>query len=1501
MSEDETHEALKAFHPAVRDWVERSFREPTDAQKLGWPVIASGASVLLSAPTGSGKTLTAFLWCLDRLMFGPAPSGKGARVLYVSPLKALAVDVERNLRAPLAGITNVARERALTVTTPSIFVRTGDTPQRERASFRRDPADIIITTPESLFLILTSQARQTLRTIDTVIIDEIHALVGSKRGAHLALSLERLERIADQPIQRIGLSATQRPLTEVARFLGGAIPREGRAQPEPADEERLVEDEFAFEEPVEYRPVSIIDTGESKKLEITIEVPVEDMARIGEPVEIQSGPAAAPTARTSIWPAIHPKLVELIGRHRSTLIFVNSRRLAERLAGALNELAGERIAYAHHGSLSRTQRSEIEDSLKSGDLPALVATSSLELGIDMGAIDLVIQIEAPPSVSAGMQRIGRAGHQVGAVSSGIIFPKYRGDLVSCTAVSLAMQSGAIEPSRYPRNPLDVLAQQIVAMTALDDWHVDALFDAIRCAAPYAELRRGIFEGVLDLLSGVYPSDDFAELRPRINWDRLSGMISGRKGAQRVAIANAGTIPDRGLYGVFMAGATGPSSRVGELDEEMVFEASPGETFVLGASTWRIEDITFDRVIVSPAPGEPGKMPFWHGESADRSVELGRSIGALLEQVRTDRKRTTLAEISRGAGLDPIAVENLFRYVEDQAASGSDVPTDRRIVIERSPDELGDWRICVLSPWGGRVHAPWAMGVMARMRSEHGIEVESMWTDDGFVVRVPESDDPPPAELFLPDPEEIRHLVTMQLGSTSLFAARFRENASRALLLPRRRAGQRTPLWQQRKRSADLLSVAASFPSFPMLLETYRECLLDIFDLPALEEILTKIRSRAIAVSTVDLVESSPFASSLLFRYVANYIYDGDAPLAERRAQALTIDPAQLRELIGDIDLRTLLDPDVIFAYEQRLQRLEPRARLDSTDALHDLLLHLGDLSRDEIETRNESDPAGPLVDELIRNRRAVALRMGGEQRIVPVELASRYRDALGVPLPAGLPERLLESADDPIGDLALRFARTHPPFTATELAGRLGVGIQTARQTLERLAREGRLIEGEFTPGRSGHEYCHRDVLAALRHRSLARLRQEAEPVEPEALGRFAIAWHGIRNRGYGLDSVLDAIEQLQGAPLPASILESEILPSRIAEYSPSDLDTLAAAGEVVWAGLEPLSASDGRVALFLADHFPLLFSPSSEELDPEEERIITLLSQRGALHFSDLHRAVGGFPEETVERIWDLVWKGRLTNDSFHALRSWVRRGDKQRRGRGRTGFRSRRSGPAGAEGRWTLVSPSGVDPTERANARVNQLLDRFGILTRDAAALEKIPGGFSAIYPVLRSMEDAGRIRRGYFVENVAATQFARPGAIDRLRAVRGAEEDDVAVLSSVDPANPYGAFLPWPDSPEGKRPARVVGSRVIIVDGALGAYVYRGLRQILTFMPEDEPERSRVGRGVAEGLIRTLDQTLRRAILIETIDGLDAPRHPVASYLLEAGFVNTPNGLQLRRVHA
>ncbi len=913
--------ALALFHPVTAAWFRAVFDRPTAPQRQGWPAIARGESTLILAPTGTGKTLTAFLWCLDRLMLRrPQLETEGCRVIYISPLKALAVDVERNLRAPLAGIENMARQQGIAFHTPEISIRTGDTPQRDRARFRRHPAEILITTPESLYLLLTSESANGLRTVETVIVDEIHALVPTKRGAHLALSLERLEAIAQNPIQRIGLSATQRPLEEVAHFLAGVEPRKAAKRETKSAELAEFEREWTSDEEAEqkFRPVTIVNASEPKRLDLKVEVPVEDMARIGQIEDLPSGAASQGPKRTSIWSAIHPRLLEIVLTRQSTLIFVNNRRTAERLAGALNDLAQQQqipgtLARAHHGSLAAAQRSEIEEQLKAGNIRALVATSSLELGIDMGAIDLVIQIEAPPSVASGMQRIGRAGHHVGVASEGIIFPKYRADLIACAAATRAMHEGLVESTRYLRNPLDVLAQQMVAVVAQPpavavprkkgqsppqpEITVEALFAIIRGSAPFASLSRTAFEGVLDLLAGRYPSDEFAELRPRITWDRVHNLLTPREGAKSLAILNGGTIPDRGLYGVFLSGVDKPV-RVGELDEEMVFESRTGDTFVLGASTWRIDEITHDRVLVSPAPGEPGKMPFWHGDLAGRPLEFGRRIGALIRELRELPRNAAISRLVREHDLDAQAAENLIRFLADQELATTAVPDDRTIVIERVRDDLGDWRVCVLTPFGSRVHAPWAMAVTGKIRAAGGPDVETMWADDGFVLRFPDTDAAPDPDLLVLDPKEATDLVLRQLGSTALFAAKFRESAARALLLPRRRAQGRAPLWQLRKRAYDLLSVASRYPSFPMLLETYRECLRDVFDIPAFLEVLRDVEKRQVRVHVADSRTPSPFASSLLFSYVANYIYDGDAPLAERRAQALSIDQDQLQELAG---------------------------------------------------------------------------------------------------------------------------------------------------------------------------------------------------------------------------------------------------------------------------------------------------------------------------------------------------------------------------------------------------------------------------------------------------------------------------------------------------------------------------------------------------------------------------------------------------------------------------
>ena len=1611
------------FHPVTAEWFKAVFDEPTAPQKLGWPVIARGESALILAPTGTGKTLTAFLWCLDRLMLHDVAEGekKGCRIVYVSPLKALAVDVERNLRSPLAGIANMARRKGVPFRDPVISVRTGDTPQQERARFRRDPAEILITTPESLYLLLTSQSADALRTVDTVIVDEIHALVPTKRGAHMAITLERLEEVAGRRLQRIGLSATQRPLEEVARFLGGLevvsrIPllarnkaslSESRTSGSEAGEVNqavaadtplaLVEKPVivaASLDPLEsngpdlqgemalrYRPVTIVNASAPKQLSLRIEVPVEDMARLQTMEEIPTGPASQTPRRVSIWNAIHPRLLEIIRERRSTILFVNSRQVAERLAGALNELAGEEIARAHHGSLAAYQRSVIEEQLKAGQIKALCATSTLELGIDMGAVDLVIQIEAPPSVASGMQRIGRAGHSVDAVSEGVLFPKYRADLVACAAVTRAMHEGQIESTRFPRNPLDVLCQQLVAIAAhppgyrvpkrtrvlkrshrpnvasprkfVSGWieddegrpisayeaaeqepkpevNVDALYDLVRRAAPFGALTRSAFDGVLDLLSGRYPSDEFAELRPRLTWDRIRNVVTAREGAGRLAILNAGTIPDRGLYGVFLAHTEGKSIRVGELDEEMVFESHPNETFILGASTWRIEDITHDRVLVVPAPGEPGKMPFWKGDGPGRPLEFGRRIGALVRELRALPKPAALTRLVGEHDLDPGAAENLLQFLSDQEAATGQVPDDRTIVIERTRDELGDWRVCVLTPFGSRIHIPWAMAISARIRAAGGPEVETLWGDDGFVLRFPDTDNPPDPDWILVESAEAMQMVLRQLGSTALFAGRFREAAGRALLLPRRRADQRSPLWQLRKRSYDLLSVASRYPSFPLLLEAYRECLRDVFDMPALVETLRAIEQRQLRVHVVETHKPSPFASSLLFSYVANFVYDGDAPLAERRAQALTIDQEQLRELLGEADLRELLDADAIAEVEETAQCLAESHRAHSADGIHDLLLRVGDLSRAELAGRVINPALLESVDRLVRARRLLELRVAGERRLIAVEDAARYRDALGIPLPPGLPAALIEPVAQPVLELVRRYARTHGPFTQREVAERFALDPVVIENTLRQLVIEGRVLEGGFRPGGLHREWCDAEILRQIRRKSLAKLRREVEPVEQHTLARLFTHWQGLltprRSSQAHLDALLDAIESLQGAPVPASLLERAILPARVAGYEPAGLDTLIAAGEVTWAGIDPIGERDGRIALFLADKLPLLAQtrPLAEPLSEREEKIIAVLESTGASFFDPLHQAVGGgYPGESIDALWSLVWRGLVTNDSLHALRAYIARPDSssrpQRRAHTGVVFRSRRTTPPNAQGRWSLLplrscEQEGPTRTEASHALALQLLNRYGVLTREAVAGENIPGGFSAVYDVLKALEESGRIRRGYFVAGLGATQFALPSAVDLLRQLRTEppkEKPECVHLAASDPANPYGSVLRWPDLPMMENDAesaprvltRAAYAEVILRNGQLVAWLRRNNPHLLVFLPPDEPERSQIAADLAHFLSARGQERMRagshQGVLITTINGQPVATHPMSRFLMDAGFHPGPLGLHLRRI--
>lgn len=1550
---------LAGFHPAVSEWFRSALGEPTRAQALSWPHIAEGKTTLLLAPTGSGKTLAAFLSAIDRLSRSPVlDPKKRLRVLYVSPLKALAVDVERNLRAPIAGIAAVSGRLGADLRRLEVAVRTGDTPALDRTKMLRAPPDILITTPESLYLLLTSSQREILTSVDTVIIDEIHQMAASKRGAHLFLSLERLETLRKEAdaslaanatratrragVQRVGLSATQRPLEEIARLLGGAEVKGKRVLP---------------------RPVEIVDASAKKTLSITVEVPPPlAVAPSGDPLAPAIDLDALDDERgdtKSIWPGVHARLVERVRAARSTMIFVNSRRLAERLATALNETAGEEIALAHHGSVAKDIRRATEERLKAGNLPAIVATSSLELGIDMGAVDQVIQVEAPPSVASGIQRIGRASHHVGGVPSGVLVPKHKHDLLACAAASAGIEDGDVESTFYARNPLDVLSQQIVAIAAVglgrraaptkkarrrsshdDDrpieTDVEELWALVRRAAPFSELPRASFDGVLDMLSGRYPSDEFADLRPRITWDRAAGTLTPRAGAQRLAILNGGTIPDRGLYGVFLAddssedgevakGSTKgkPSRRVGELDEEMVFELREGEVFLLGASSWRADQITRDRVLVTPATGIPGKMPFWHGDRAGRTVAFGTRIGKLTREIAERGPADARALLVKEHHLDDRAADDLVAYIGEETKAAGTVPSDRMIVVERVPDELGDLRICVLTPFGSRVHAPWAMAALKRLREERAGDIEAVWSDDGIVFRVPGGESPPPVDLLFPSSEDVADIVTRELASSSLFAARFRESAARALLLPRQSIGKRTPLWAQRKRSADLLAVASQYPAFPIVLETYREVLRDAFDLPGLVDLLRAIESRKVRITTIDAPVPSPFAASLLFAFVGNFIYDEDAPAAERRAQALTIDHAQLRELLGEVELRKLLDPEVVLEHERMLQRQD--RPLKHADAVHDVLLWLGDLSPDEIARRAPEGHVAEWLSDLTAKKRVVRARLGGETRLVAVEDAARYRDALGVVLERGLPDVLLGPTKDALVSLVARYARTHGPFTADAIAARWGIGEAAVTTALEALVAKGKVSRGTFLPlaaGASGterrttsDEYVDVEVLRALKQKTLARLRKAIEPVSSEAFARFLSAWHGIvtdrttPSRTRPLDLLVEVIGRLEGCPIPASVLESEVLPARIPGFHPHHLDQLLATGEVVWAGIAPIGSNDGRIALYRTEREPLLATPVLDALPsgPLHTKLRELFERRGAVFFAEIARTVGGYPGDVLEALWDLVWSGELTNDSLEPLRSLARESGRSREGR-RARARRPRGGPAGSEGRWSLRrSRWEREPTqtERAAATGRALLERYGVVLREAGAAEALPGGFGYVYDVYRTMEEQGRLRRGYFVAGRGATQFALPGAEERLRAPLRADSDDegdeeerprATVLAATDPANPWGSLLPWPEA-GGRTAQRAPGARVIMIEGRLLAWLSRGGHHVATFLAREEPAWTQDAERLARALI-DLSSTPRshahRTTMLASIDGVPAPESPLAGVLVAHGFVSRQGSL-------
>jgi ATP-dependent helicase Lhr and Lhr-like helicase len=1513
---------LERFSAATRTWFDEAFAGgPTPAQVGAWEAVSTGANALVVAPTGSGKTLAAFLWALDRLTSTPPPTDpqRRCRVLYVSPLKALAVDVERNLRTPLRGIAATARRLDSPAREVDVAVRSGDTPADERRRFATRPSDILITTPESLFLLLTSRAREALRGIDTVILDEVHAVAGTKRGAHLAVSLERLDELLPAPAQRVGLSATVRPIDRVARFLGGT------------------------------HPVRVVAPAAPKAWDLSVVVPVEDMTAIGgTPRPGSPRPDSASDGdkpdKPSIWPHVEEHIVDLIETHHSTIVFANSRRIAERLTARLNEIAADRagadlpdtpepparimaqsgssrgagagIARAHHGSVSKEQRALIESDLKAGRLPCVVATSSLELGIDMGAVDLVVQVESPPSVASGVQRVGRAGHHVGETSRGVFFPTNRSDLLHAAISIERIRSGAIEELAMPANPLDVLAQQTIAAAAMDSIDVDDWFALVRRAAPFASLPRSAYDATLELLAGRYPSDEFAGLRPRVVWDREAGTLTGRPGAGRLAVTSGGTIPDRGLYGAFLIGSEDSRrpARVGELDEEMVFESRVGDVIVLGSTSWRIDRITHDRVLVSPAPGEPGRLPFWKGDAQGRPAELGAAIGAFTRELASADETDAVARCVE-AGLGDTAAANLVTFLGDQRQATGDLPTDRTLVVERGTDESGDWRILLHSPFGLAVHGPWALIVDARLRARYGVTAKATASDDGIVVRLPQSDaEPPGPDAFLFEPDEIEDLVTAEVGGSALFAARFRECAARALLLPRR-AGRdrRNALWQQRQRSAQLLEVVHKYPDFPIVLEAMRECLQDVYDVPALRQLHKDFAAGRIRLVDVQTPTPSPFAQSLLFGqfgYVAEFLYGGDSPLAERRAAALSIDASLLTELLGRAELRELLDATVIEEVESELQRLAPDRRAKDAEGIADLLREVGPLTGDELR-RRVRDPAAAAdwLTELADQRRAVEVHGRDTAMWAAVEDVSRLRDALGLAVPDSVPATFLEPVVDPLGDVVGRFARTHGPFTRDDAARRLGLGAAVVEETLRRLAAEGRVVEGGFRPGGSGAEWCDVGVLRRLRSRSLAALRKDVEPVEPGVLGRFLPAWQHVDGDLHGIDGVLAVVEQLAGCAVPASALESLVLGGRVSDYSPALLDELTATGEVVWAGAGDLSGGDGWVSLHLADSAPLtLPDRAGFEPGPLHQQVLDTLGPGGAFFFRQLADAMGHTDDDSLHAaLWDLVWAGRLTNDTLAPLRALVGSAGTHRPRRspprGRVHPHGRpprlrlptRTGPATAAGRWGLLPDLESDRTRRAFAAAEVLLDRHGVVTRGAVMSERMPGGFAAIYPVLRRFEESGRCRRGYFVGTLGAAQFGTTGAVDRLRSVAGQSgRHEAVVLAATDPANPYGAAVGWPERADvgGHRPGRKAGALVVLVDGDLVAYVERGGRTLLTFDSDAD-----VVAAALDALASTVQRGRLDQLTIETINRERALGSPVGSALESVGFRATPKGLRLR----
>lgn len=1528
-------DALHAFTPATQRWFAAAFTAPTPVQQAAWKAIATGKHCLVIAPTGSGKTLAAFMKAIDLLFQERAGQDKRVRetttrILYISPVKALAADVRRNLSLPLEGV--YAQRRALgdPETLLNVGMRSGDTPAGDRAKLLRRPPDILITTPESLFLMLTSQARNTLRGVTTVIIDEVHAVAGSKRGSQLALSLERLDQLLPSPAQRIGLSATVKPEDRVAHFLGGA-------------QETL-----------------IVNPASERTLEMKIVVPVEDMTDIAGRSE---QPSETTSTSRSIWPHIETQILEQVMSHRSTLIFANSRGLAEKLTARLNERYASQlnsppplqapqhydsfaggtekradgatalIARSHHGSVSKEQRSEIEAALKAGELRCVVATSSLELGIDMGPVDLVIQVGAPFSVASALQRVGRAGHQVGGISSGIIFPRTRRDVVDAAVTVKAMLEGQLDPIEPPNNPLDILAQQTLAAVAMDSLHIDAWFALVRRADPFRTLPRNVFDATLDMLAGKYPSDEFAQFRPRLVWDRESGILSPRPGAQHLAVTSGGTIPDRGMFSVVLPEGEEQSGsrRVGELDEEMVYESRVNDIITLGATSWRIQQITHDQVVVVPAPGRSARLPFWHGEGLRRSAVLGERIGTFLRQMENALlHHPAEAEKALSAvGLNENAVRNTLSLLAEQRESTGVLPTDQTLIIERCRDESGDWRVILHSPWGQRVHAPWALAIAERIRRQMGIDPSVVASDDGIIACFPDSEGRVPGvELFVFEPDLLQRIVTTSVGSSALFAARFRECASRALLLPRRNPGKRSPLWQQRLRAGQLLQVAREHDDFPILIETARECLQDVYDLAALHQLMEKVQRGKIRFVDVTTDTPSPFAAPLLFGYVAEFMYAGDAPLAERRASLLSLDSNLLGELLGKADMRELLASSVIERVEQELQRTAKAYKVSGKEGIADLLRELGPLSLAEIEARFASediDEAAASLKSLEEAQRVINVIIADRSRWAAIEDAARLRDAIGTALPAGIPVAFLQPLGKPLRDLINRYARTHALFTTREIAERFGLGVAVVGEELERLSEQAKVRKGDFGLQRDdSQQWVAEEIFKRLRLRSLRSAREATQPVAHSAWVTMLLERHGLINQAAaqfgadhaafshgayeGVNGVARVIEQLAGVALPASLWESQILRARVRDYQPAMLDELLANGEVIWCGHKSLSYNDGLISLHLAEYAAetLPASVQQSELAPLQQSIVHMLSEGGAwfgreiLLRMETNEHVGS--EQIYAALWELAWMGYITTDTWIPVRALIS-SPSVSRSRPARALRSRRmhnfslksperrSPPANTiAGRWSLIKRETLQPTTLALALVENMLDRYGVITRGSAISEQIPGGFPALQPVLRGFEDAGRLLRGRFVEGLGGAQFADNLTIERLRelAKTPSNERATAALAAMDPANPFGATLNWPMHASGTRPTRRNGAFVVIAGGELQLYLPQGGKDLLTFATESQPLSLAIS---ALGTALKRDKQLR--FTLETVDGEPAGLSPQLAALRAAGFSRVPNG--------